>query len=80
MFGEGKTAEAFVPLPDNRSIPVTFTGSGTSGGTVNVNITAMDSKDVARALNEHSSLLRSIWTNGVERSNSMRHTVQRAAS
>ena len=28
-IGEGKNAEAVVPLPDNRSIPVTLKGGGT---------------------------------------------------
>jgi len=40
IFGEGRQNEAYVPLPDNRSIPVTLSGS--SGGVVmgdtNVNI------------------------------------------
>lgn len=34
VFGEGRKAEAFVPLPDNRSIPVTLSGGG--GGTSNI--------------------------------------------
>jgi hypothetical protein len=29
LFGEGKMNEAYVPLPDGRSIPVTFSGGGT---------------------------------------------------
>jgi len=29
MFGEGRTPEAFVPLPDGRTIPVTMRGGGT---------------------------------------------------
>lgn len=39
LFGEGRHNEAFVPLPDGRSIPVSFTdapgrgGSGSAGGT-----------------------------------------------
>ena len=33
LFGEGRKNEAYVPLPDNRSIPVTL--SGDTGGTVN---------------------------------------------
>lgn len=59
LFGEGRNAEAFVPLPDNRSIPVSFVGGGAPGGTtqVQVNITAMDSKDVARVLSAHQGLL-----------------------
>lgn len=81
LFGEGKTAEAFVPLPDNRSIPVTFTGNqGSGGGVVNVNITAMDSRDVTRVLTEHSGLLKNIWVNQAERNVAMRQSVRKAAS
>lgn len=29
LFGEGRTPEAFVPLPDGRTIPVTMKGAGT---------------------------------------------------
>jgi lambda family phage tail tape measure protein len=39
VFGEGRQAEAYVPLPDNRSIPVTLKGGGSStnvGVTVNI--------------------------------------------
>ena len=41
IFGEGSMPEAYVPLPDGRSIPVTITnGQGMGGGTVNqVNVT-----------------------------------------
>ncbi len=34
MFGEGSMNEAYVPLPDGRSIPVTMKGGGSSGQTV----------------------------------------------
>ena len=37
MFGEGSTPEAYVPLPDGRSIPVKMKGGGNDGNiTVNV--------------------------------------------
>jgi lambda family phage tail tape measure protein len=36
MFGEGSTPEAYVPLPDGRSIPVTMSGAG-GGGSITVN-------------------------------------------
>lgn len=39
MFGEGSKPEAYVPLPDGRSIPVTMTGGGGGGVTVNQNFT-----------------------------------------
>lgn len=39
VFGEGRQNEAYVPLPDNRSIPVTLQGGGGGGDTaVNVNV------------------------------------------
>lgn len=34
LFGEGKDNEAYVPLPDGRSIPVTMTGNIGGGGTI----------------------------------------------
>lgn len=44
LFGEGKTPEAYVPLPDGRSIPVTLKGlqqgqGGSVGDSVQINIT-----------------------------------------
>ena len=46
LFGEGSKNEAYVPLPDNRSIPVTLSGSS-GGGIVNgdtiVNVTVNNS-------------------------------------
>ena len=36
MFGEGSRPEAYVPLPDGRSIPVTMKGGGTGDIIVNV--------------------------------------------
>lgn len=80
LFGEGKTAEAFVPLPDNRSIPVSFVGGGPSGGNVvNFVIHAMDSRDVQRALYEQQGTLRTIFTNQAERQHGMRQVIRRAA-
>lgn len=41
LFGEGRMPEAYVPLPDGRTIPVTMTGQGGGGATsvvVNVNV------------------------------------------
>jgi lambda family phage tail tape measure protein len=79
LFGEGRNAEAFVPLPDNRSIPVSFVGDGGGGGSqVNINITAMDSKDVQRVLLEQQGTLRTIFTNQTETKNGMRQVVRRA--
>jgi lambda family phage tail tape measure protein len=41
LFGEGRMPEAYVPLPDGRTIPVTMKGEGGGGSTnvvVNVNV------------------------------------------
>lgn len=40
IFGEGRTPEAYVPLPDGRSIPVSLKGAGqgSKGGDTNVTI------------------------------------------
>ena len=34
LFGEGRKPEAYVPLQDGRTIPVTVSGAGGGGGTV----------------------------------------------
>ena len=47
LFGEGRNREAFVPLPDNRTIPVTLTGGSTGGDThVYFNVSAIDARSV----------------------------------
>jgi lambda family phage tail tape measure protein len=44
MFGEGSQPEAFVPLPDGRTIPVTMNGGGsTNNVTVNVSVDGSNS-------------------------------------
>lgn len=79
MFGEGSTAEAFVPLPDNRSIPVTLTGGGAGGTTIVFNITAMDGRDVQRVLIEQQNTLRAINENHIQTKVGMRRVIQRVA-
>jgi len=79
LFGEGNRNEAFVPLPDNRSIPVTFTGGGYSQAQqVNLNVYAWDSKDAARGLIENRDVLQSIFTHQADHQVNMRQTLQRA--
>lgn len=39
IFGEGSTAEAYVPLPDGRSIPVTMRGGGASNVKQDISVT-----------------------------------------
>jgi hypothetical protein len=82
VFGEGSRNEAFVPLPDNRSIPVSFTGGsggGGGGGVMNITIHAMDAKDVSRALVENQDTLRSIWQSQAESQQGMRQTISQAS-
>jgi tape measure domain-containing protein len=45
LFGEGRMNEAFVPLPDGRSIPVTMSGNAGSGDQVTIQINVSDSSD-----------------------------------
>lgn len=80
VFGEGRQAEAFVPLPDNRTIPVTINGGGYGGGQsqVNLNVYAWDSKDAARGLIENRSVLQQIFTSQADNLVGMRQTIQRA--
>ena len=38
LFGEGSRPEAYVPLPDGRSIPVTMNGTGAGGDVFNISV------------------------------------------
>ena len=79
LFGEGRNAEAFVPLPDNRSIPVSFVGDGPQqGSNLTIFISATDAKDVQRLLFDQKETLQAIWENGMMHKTSMRHTAQRS--
>jgi hypothetical protein len=46
MFGEGRMNEAYVPLPDGKTIPVTMSGGGTTENNIQISI-AMDSSGTA---------------------------------
>ena len=46
VFGEGRTPEAYVPLPDGKNIPVKMAGGG--GGTYNITV-RVESLDPERA-------------------------------
>lgn len=56
LFGEGSHKEAYVPLPDGRSIPVTFTGGGegASGDSVAISITVQNYGDGSSKSSENS--------------------------
>jgi lambda family phage tail tape measure protein len=43
LFGEGSRPEAYVPLPDGRSIPVTMSGPGGGGDVFNISVSLTDS-------------------------------------
>lgn len=47
VFGEGRMNEAYVPLPDGRTIPVTMTGGGGGVGNVQVNVINQSGTQVA---------------------------------
>lgn len=42
LFGEGSRPEAYVPLPDGRSIPVTMSGSASGGDVFNISVSVSD--------------------------------------
>ena len=44
LFGEGRMPEAYVPLPDGRTIPVTMSGGASSGTSVVVNVNVESGK------------------------------------
>ena len=43
LFGEGSRPEAYVPLPDGRSIPVTMSSAGGGGDVFNISVSLTDS-------------------------------------
>ena len=49
IFGEGRGAEAFVPLPDGKNIPVKMEGGG-GGVTVNITVPSLDPKTAAEVI------------------------------
>lgn len=70
--------EAFVPLPDGRSIPVQNLGGGDGGSRTEItyNITAMDSKDVQRVLIEERDTLNAITQGALQSSRGFRQSVR----
>jgi hypothetical protein len=80
LFGEGKSAEAFVPLPDNKHIPVMLMGGG-GRGDMNLSFTihAVDGKDVKRVLIEQKETIGSLLLEHIEGTTKVRQAVQKAA-
>jgi hypothetical protein len=81
LFGEGRNAEAFVPLPDNRSIPVTLNGRGGGGEThVHFHVSAIDSRGVAQFLAENQDEIASAVADATSHGHpAMRAALQRAS-
>jgi hypothetical protein len=80
LFGEGRGAEAFVPLPDGRTIPVTMKGiGGGGGGELHLHVHAIDSRDAASFLAEHADVLHSLLVDGLGHEPSLQAAVKRAA-
>jgi len=72
MFGEGSRPEAYVPLPDGRSIPVTMSNSGGNTNNISINVavdgnggstTTTNSKDTTE---EYSRRLGTAISNAVK--------------
>ena len=47
MYGEGRQPEAYVPLPDGRTIPVTMQGNRSGGDNISFNIVINDNSTVS---------------------------------
>lgn len=77
VFGEGRQAEAFVPLPDGRRIPVEMRGGGGGGG-LTIVVQTVDSRDTARWFLENRGTILGITRNGFETSFGQRQAVQGA--
>ena len=48
LFGEGSKPEAYVPLPDGRSIPVTMSGGASGGDIFNISVSVSDAGTSSR--------------------------------
>ncbi len=93
MIGEGASAEAVVPLPDNRSIPVKFHGpstvAGSSGGAsdsgveaaapvqINMNVPSVDSADFKRKMRENETFIRKTITKAIQSDKDVRGAIRR---
>jgi len=81
LVGEGKNAEAVIPLPDNRSVPVTLKDQGGRGrSVVNVNlaINAIDTRSVSEALDDHRRTIVDIVNNAIRYDYPTRNRIREA--
>ena len=60
IFGEGRMPEAYVPLPDGRSIPVSMKGGAGGGGSVTVNVSVENGGDQVKSSGGAGDLGRAI--------------------
>lgn len=65
MFGEGSQPEAFVPLPDGRTIPVTMTGGGNTNN-VTVNVNMMDGQSSVQSSGTDASQLGNVISKAIQ--------------
>ena len=66
LFGEGRGAEAFVPLPDGKRIPVAMEGGGGGGANVTIQISAIDSQSGMEFLDKHAGRIGTNVANQIE--------------
>tara|TARA_R110002167_G_scaffold26380_3_gene90870 strand:- start:2045 stop:4354 length:2310 start_codon:yes stop_codon:yes gene_type:complete len=66
VFGEGRGAEAFVPLPDGKKIPVDLGGGGGGGANVTIQISAIDSQSGMEFLDKHAKMIGDNVANAIE--------------
>jgi len=80
LFGEGRASkgEAFVPLPDGRTIPVTLAGGGGGGPSFTFNINAVDGASVRRMLVEQKETIMAVWSESAASRQGTRQLMQRA--
>lgn len=77
VYGETSRPEAYVPLPDGRSIPVTMAASG--GDTFNMYVSAIDARSFEQRLAAHPRVYTSAMRRGMSSNGGDRSAVRRAA-
>lgn len=78
MFGEGRTPEAYVPLPDGRRIPVAMSGGG-AGNVVSVTINAQGAgPEIEAKIAQAIPAIKAAVFDAIRRGGQAKTTVQRA--
>lgn len=84
LMGEGRApAEAFVPLPDGRSIPVSFRGGGEGGGravTVNLHFHSADPRTAADLLRQNAPAIKEVIQDALNSDTPFRNQVRGAVA